>query len=156
MNFIYGNKANPEVNRFLCDFVGQWVFGQPNDFGPCGSLGICEGKTIIAACVFHGWQPEYGVVELSLASNSPRWFSRRSVREILGICFGQLGCQQTVCRVAVDNAKIIKVLDFLKFTRVLLPNMQGRGKHEYLMMLTSDEWKANRMSKSNEKNTQSA
>jgi RimJ/RimL family protein N-acetyltransferase len=149
MNFIYGNKTNPEVNKFLCEFVGQMVFGQPNDFGPCGSLGICEEKDIVAGVVFHGWQPEYGVIEISAAAVNPSWFCKRSIREIMKICFEQHGCQQIVSRMATDNDRAIKIYEFLCFKKILLPNMRGKGKNEYLMILTADEWRENKMNRIN-------
>jgi RimJ/RimL family protein N-acetyltransferase len=159
LEFIYGNETTPEINRFLSDYVGAHVFGRLNDFGPCGSLGICQDKTIIAGVIFHNWTPDYGVIEISMAAESPAWFSRRSCREILGICFNQHHCQQVVARVAVENDALIRILDFLKFTRLRLPNMRGKGKDEYLLMLTADEWRQNKLSrtKSNEqKNPASA
>ena len=64
----------------------------------------------------------------------------------MGICFVQHNCQQIVSRMAVNNERAIKIYKFLGFTSVTLPNMRGSGKHELLMLLTSDQWKAHKFS----------
>ena len=63
----------------------------------------------------------------------------------MAICFEQHKCQQIVSRMARDNERAIKIYRFLGFKGILLPNMRGSGKHEWLMLLTSDQWKANKL-----------
>ena len=148
--FVYGNETTPKTNGYLQKYVALRVFGKENDFGPSGSLGVWDGnRKILGAVIFHGWQPDYGVIELSAAADSPKWLSRRAIREIMGICFDQHKCQQVVSRMATDNARAIKIYDFIGFKKLLLPNMRGRGRDEWLMLLTRDEWAASKLNKEN-------
>ena len=145
--FIYGNKENIELNKSLCEYVALRVWGEPNDFGPCGSMGVLSGDRLLGAVVFHGWQPEYGTIELSAAADSPLWLSRATIREIMDICFKQHGCQQILSRIEAGNDRALKIYDFLGFTRIRLPNMRGRGVDEILMLLTDTEWQANKLAR---------
>ena len=108
-------------------------------------MGIFKNKKLIAAIVFHGWQPEYGVIEISAAATNAAWLSKRTIREIMAVCFDQHGCQQIVSRMATDNSRAIQIYEFLGFQKVLLPNMRGSGKHEWLMLLTKDQWATHRL-----------
>ena len=118
-----------------------------SDFGPCGTLGIFNNDRLIAGIIFHEWQPRYGTMEITAAATSPAWLTKRSIREIMAICFDQHQCQQIFSRMAIDNERAVQIYKFLGFNSVLLPNMRGSGKHEWLMLLTRDQWKANKLSK---------
>ena len=143
MKFLFANAAkSPKLNKLFCDFAAQVIFGKPNDFGPCGSMGIFKGEKLIAAIVFHGWLPDYGIMEISAGATSPKWFTRTSVNEIMTICFEQHNCQQIVSRMSVDNHRAIRLYRYLGFNSLLLPNMRGSGKHEWLFLLTRDQWTA--------------
>jgi RimJ/RimL family protein N-acetyltransferase len=145
VKFIFGNKANPKLNEDLCEYVSQRIWGKKNDFGPCGSIGVISGEHVLGAAVFHNWQEDDGVIEISAAADSPRWLGRKTIHEIMGICFKQHGCQQIVSRMAIDNERAIRIYEFLGFTKIILPNMRGRGKDEYLMLLTDEMWAAHKL-----------
>jgi len=148
LNFIYGNPSAPALNKILCDYVSFRISRRPqHTFGPCGSLGIRRGDTILGVVVFHNWMPEHGIIELSAAADSAAWLCKRSIREIMTICFVQHACQQIVSRMAVDNDRAIKIYDFLGFDTIILPNMRGRGKHEQLRLLTDEQWAKHKFNK---------
>lgn len=141
-------KKAPKLNKTFCDFAAHIVFGRENDFGPCGSMGIFKDSKLIATIIFHGWQPEYGIMEISAAATSPAWLTKRTIREIMANCFDRHDCQQIVSRMAVDNKRAIQIYKFLGFKSVRLPNMRGSGKHEWLMLLLKDQWVAHRLNES--------
>jgi RimJ/RimL family protein N-acetyltransferase len=147
VKFLYGNEKSPKLHERFCEYAAQQIFHDRNDFGPSGTLGVFLGSKLAAVVVLHGWQPDYGIIEISAAATDPRWLTRQSIREIMGICFEQHGCQQIVSRMATDNDKAIRIYEFLKFKKILLPNMRGKGKDEYLMLLTADEWRENKMNR---------
>ena len=147
LNFLYGNLQNLRLNRILCNYVACRVFNREHDFGPCGSIGVLQGDRLLGVVVFHNWLPEYGIIELSAAADSPKWLCRRSIKEIMTICFEQHGCQQVVSRMAIENTRAIQIYDFLGFDTIVLPNMRGSGKHEHLKLLTKEKWAAHRLNK---------
>jgi RimJ/RimL family protein N-acetyltransferase len=87
------------------------------------------------------------LIELSAAADSPAWLCRRSINEIMTICFEQHNCQQIVSRMAIDNERAIQIYDFLGFDTVILPNMRGKGRHEHLKLLTKDKWAMNKLNR---------
>lgn len=146
LKYLFANALKtPALNTSFCNFAAQVIFNRPNDFGPCGSMGIFKNQKLIAAIVFHGWQPEYGVIEISAAATNAAWLSKRIIRQIMAVCFDQHDCQQIVSRMATDNSRAIQIYEFLGFQKVLLPNMRGSGKHEWLMLLTKDQWATHRL-----------
>lgn len=145
VSFIYGNKSNPGLNASLFEYVSKRIWGEVTEIGPYGTLGILNGSKLLGAVVFHNWQDEWGVIELSAAADSPRWLSRATIREIMNICFVQHKCQQLITRQAAENERAVQIYRFLGFTEILLPNMRGKGKHEILMALTDEEWASHRM-----------
>ena len=144
------DKSAPKLNNALVDYAAQIIYGKKNGFGPCGSMGIFKNEKLIAAIIFHNWIPENGVIEISAAASSPAWLTKRSIREIMAIVFDQHKCQQLVSRMAEDNKRAIQIYKFLGFQSILLPNMRGSGKHELLMLLTKDQWKANKLNEDND------
>ena len=141
VKYLFANSgASPKLHKTFCEFAAQIIFKRANDFGPSGSMGIFRGSKLIAVVVFHSWQPEYGVIEISAAALSPAWLTRRTINEIMTNCFERLDCQQIVSRMAVENKRAIQIYKFLGFQPLLLKNMRGRGKDEWLFLLTSDQW----------------
>jgi RimJ/RimL family protein N-acetyltransferase len=133
-------KSNPELNAALSRYVANRIATTVEAFGPCGSLGVVRNDNVIAAVVFHNWVPDYGVIELSAAADDPRWLARKTIRQIMTICFDQHKCQQIYARIEADNRRACQIFDFLKFSKMVLPNMRGRGQDEALYMMTADEW----------------
>jgi RimJ/RimL family protein N-acetyltransferase len=142
---VYGNKSNPDLNKILCDYVAYLVWGCANDFGPSGSIGVLKNKQLIAAVVFHNWHENHGVIELSAAASDPRWLTKTVIKTIMEICFGQHKCQQIATRIDIENERALKIFRFLGFSELILPNMRGSGKHEILMLFTSEQWKQHRL-----------
>lgn len=156
LNFVCGNESSPALNKVLCDYVSFRLTQRPHTFGPCGSLGIKRGDKTLGVVVFHNWIPEHGIMEITAAADNAAWLCKRSIREIMTICFVQHKCQQIVSRMAVNNERAIKIYDFLGFDTIILPNMRGKGKHEQLRLLTAEQWakhKFNRVEDHGQKDT---
>lgn len=56
-------------------------------FGPAWAVGVPLGGELAAVIVWHDWQPQAGTVQLSMASDNPRWINRRVVGRLLGLAF---------------------------------------------------------------------
>jgi len=140
LRFVYGGPSNSENNDILRSYVVSRINGDESVYADCGSLGVMDGDKIIGAVLFHNWSEEYSIVELSAAADRADWLSRKTLKEIFGICFDQLGVNQTFARHSVDNKIVERIFRFLGGKQIILPNMRGRGKDESLMLLTADEW----------------
>jgi RimJ/RimL family protein N-acetyltransferase len=137
------DKKNPDLNKMLCRFVGERI--GVDHFGPCGSLGVVKGSTVVAGIVFHNWIPDYGVIEISAAADDPRWLARKTIRQVMKICFDQHQCQQIYARIEISNHRACQIFDFLGFRKIVLPNMRGKDRDENLYLMTADEWASHKL-----------
>jgi RimJ/RimL family protein N-acetyltransferase len=65
------------------------------DFGPATAIGVAsEDGRALGGVVFHGYQPRFRNIEVSFASETPRWLTRNLIRQILAYPFDQLACQR--------------------------------------------------------------
>lgn len=104
--------------------VGEWVAGQiphlgsADALGPFVALGVQsdEGE-LLAGCVFHHYVPAYGTCEITFAAVSPRWATRSIIKRILAVPFEQYGCHRVTAVTPASNARAVKLLQGLGFTK---------------------------------------
>lgn len=133
------------IDAYFSAWVASALGCRP--FGPSAALGWVDGSEI-GAVVFHGYYPEAGVVEMSAASNSPRWLGREMIRAAFGHAFDTMGCQMVVWRVAADNDRTIRLAERLGFIGHLIPRLGGRDLDEIIFTLTDDAWRSSRFARS--------
>jgi RimJ/RimL family protein N-acetyltransferase len=91
MHLVLGRDA------VVADWVARRIphVGEGSAFGPCAAIGVeAEDGAPLGGVVFSGWQPECRSIEVSFASASPRWLTRRLIGAILSYPFVQLDCQR--------------------------------------------------------------
>lgn len=108
-----------------------------------------RGEEPIAAVVYHNWQPDSGVLEMSIHSTNPRWMSRETVSDIMAVAFDAMRCQMVVARTSAFNDRTVRMLQGIGFQGTLMPRMRGRDEDEWLFTLTDDDWKVSRLNKDN-------
>ena len=86
--------AYEAVARFLADRIGGW----PDGWQIGTILAIAKGDKIVAAVLFHNWQPQNGVIEISAASDDRRWLSRAVMQDMFAYAFVQMAAQAVVAR----------------------------------------------------------
>lgn len=114
-------------------------------FGPCASMGVSDGGSLIAGVVFHNYHADYGVIELSAYSEDRRWLSPRVIRAMFGYPFDALKCQQIILRVSDRNHAMNSIANRFGFSTKHLPRMRGRDEGEYIHTLTDDAWQTHRL-----------
>ena len=143
MNLIWGGPRAPDVNAAIEGFVAG-LTGVRRGFGPSATLGVIEAETLVAGVVFHNWQPEEGVIEMSSASVSKRWLCRPVLNAMFGFCFEECGCQMVVLRVSERNAGMIDIARRFGFSETLIPRLRGRDEAEFIFTFTDDAWRGHR------------
>lgn len=131
----------------LVRFITERIWGAEKPMSAGTVMAVEDGGQIIGACLFHNWQPDEGVIELTSASVSPRWLNRPVLRAMFGYAFDRLGCQAAVMRVDPDNTRMCRIASAFGFKRYDIPRLRGRGKAEALFILGDDGWRAGRFSK---------
>ena len=102
-------------------FVGDhtlinWISKQlKTEFSPTDScFGICDdsGKILAAVCYNYYCPPN---IELSIASVSPKWATRKFIHLALTYPFMQLGCNRITTRISKYNKKTKRLAERMGF-----------------------------------------
>lgn len=139
---VWGGERAPEINQSVAAFVAAGIPGCDRGWENFTTLGLVENDRLVAGVVFHNYNPEAAVIELSAASTSRRWLTRPMLKGMFGYPFEQLGCQMVVIRVSERNAVMVDIAERFGFTSHRIPRLRGRDEAEILFTLTDDDWRA--------------
>ncbi len=134
MTPVYGRTAD------VAAFVAANIPGCERGFGNCTAIGF--GDPLVAGVVYHNWNPEGGVIELSSASIRRDWLTKANLKAIFGYPFDQLGCQMCVARISEHNARARRIWRALGATEHVIPRLRGRHEAEVIATLTDEAWRA--------------
>jgi len=135
-------------DELVANFVAQTVPGLERGFGECKTIGIVDNDQLIAGLVYHNWNPEHEVIEISGSSLSPRWLTRSVLKEMFDYPFNRCGCQMVVMRVSEHNKRLHRQLKAYGFKSYEIPRLRGREENEIIFTLTDDDWRAGRFMRS--------
>lgn len=116
--------------------VAQWTAERIEHVGAdgfgtiAGGIGIVSGNRLIAGCVYHDWQPKFGTIQLSLASESPMWARRENIKGLLAYAFDGLDVYKVWTATPSDITAAIRVNKHIGFTQeAILAHQFGRKRH---------------------------
>ena len=138
-----------DVDGVVTRFVGSLIPNGDRGFGKASAIGYVRDGDLIGGTVFHNYDPEAGVVELTTAAIDPHWLTRETMHAIFAIPFNQWGCQMVILRVAEDNKRMVRIAERYGFDGVLIPRLAGRDKGVWVFTLTDDAWRQNRFERRN-------
>jgi RimJ/RimL family protein N-acetyltransferase len=140
MRYLIGQ--NDVVARFVAAHIPHCERG----FGDkIMTLGVVDGSRLIGGLVYHNYDPEAATIEISGAAIDPRWLTRTTLRLMHVYPFVDARCQMVVMRVSADNARLLRQLKALGYTRVTVERLFGRGRDGVVATLTDDVWKSRRI-----------
>lgn len=105
---LWGSSDSPEgsYERAIHDAFVPWTIKRipqmvksgVRTFGPCGVFVLASSPEpsarILAAVVFHNHHPEYRMIEVSMAADSPMWAKPSIVSPLLSYVFDTLRCER--------------------------------------------------------------
>lgn len=131
MDIIRGDKS-------ITDWVGQRV--ECEDFGPCETLAVVDRTQLLAGVVYSNYRN--ASIEMSIATTTPRWASRRVIRELLNYPFVQLRCRRVHSFVRADNNHSQRLAEGVGFVREgVLREADTDGSDILFYGLTRTDWK---------------
>lgn len=142
MNILWahhGDALYEALSWFVAGRIGAPVAGAERGT----AMAVADGVKIIAAVIYHNYQPDAGVIELSAASDDKRWLTRPVLAEMFAFPFDQLGCQAVVLRADANRRDLKRIFTAYGFNLVVVPRMRGRDAPEAIYVLGDDEWRAN-------------
>lgn len=143
MQFVWGSASEPELNKALAGWLAAHIDGVDAFDEPYTTLGMFNDGQVVAVVLFNNYQPNAGVLEMHAASESKRWLTRPSLKEMFTYPFDQLRCQMVVLRVSERDTSLHRILEAYGFEKYLIPRLRGRNEGEYLFTLTEEAWRSN-------------
>ena len=140
LEYAYGHDA------VVCAFVAGLIPScRTRGFGPCKTIGVVEGTELIAGLVYHNYDPDAQIIEISGAALPGRaWLSRETIRRMYTYPFLDLGCQMVVQRNDAEDTRLLGMLAAYNYSFIKVPRMLGRHKDGVLCCLTFEDWANNR------------
>lgn len=134
----HADTAYGKAAGFVCDRIGERPVGWE-----CGTVMLVgNAGRIVAGVLFHNWQPENGVVQISAASDSKRWLTRQILKEMFAYAFETMGAQAVVACMDAGR-RLVRIFEAYGFKKYEIPRLRGRDRAEAIMVLGDDEWKSN-------------
>lgn len=130
--------------------AAEWVaeqLGYNRPFTSCRSMAVIHSGRIVAGLVFHDWNPEAGVIEISAAATDPRWMTRGIINEAFRYAYSILGCQMVVARTEASNRTVRKLWRGLGASEVIVPRLFGRNQNGVILTLPDDRFRASKLYK---------
>lgn len=142
LGFLYGQ------DEIVAKFVATLIPHCQRGFGNCKTIGVLdrEGR-LIGGIVYHHYDPDAGVIEMSGAATDPHWLTRETLARMYGYPFDECGCQMVVMRVAADNERLLRQLAAYNYSFITIPRLFGRDRDAVLCLLTHEDWIENRFNK---------
>ena len=140
----------PEIFQAIEKFISMRAWNKPREFGLGRALAIADKGTVIAGLIYHNYDPDTGVIEISAASDSKRWLTKPVLRAMFEFPFVGLGCQAVALRCDADAPNnLSRILPSYGFKRYDIPRLRGRDKIEAIYVLSDDDWKGNKFNRGN-------
>jgi hypothetical protein len=141
-DYVYGHDALVAdfVSKLIPELHGRSLARSSKAFGVVNKDGA-----LIAGMVYHNWDPEAGVIEMSGAAIDPRWLNVETLRRMYQYPYLGLKCQMTFMRVAATNERLLRQLAAFNYTFIRMPRMLGRDQDAVLCQLTVEAWSANKV-----------
>lgn len=141
-------------DEIVAQFTAQLIPHCQRGFGPnIKTIGVVKGDRfssqgqwqLIAGIVYHNYDPEAGIIEISGAALPGKaWLSRETLRRIFQYPFLQCGCQMVVQRTPADDERLLGVLARYGYTFIPFPRLFGRERDGVICHLTREAWEANK------------
>ncbi|HAC57210.1 MAG TPA: hypothetical protein DCF73_02500 [Rhodobiaceae bacterium] len=96
---------------------------------------------MLAGVVYHDYQPEYGTIQLSMASDNPMWARRRIINGLLAYPFHQVGVNKIWTATPHDNELALRVNRHIGFKpEATLAHHFGMKRHAVICRMLRTEY----------------
>jgi hypothetical protein len=144
LDYVYG------YDEIVSHFVAQLIPAcRERGLPPGKAFGVIDADGhLIAGIVYHSFDPDAGVIEMSGAALPGRlWLTRETIRRMYVYPFLEIGCQMVVNRVSATDRQQLRQLAAYNYAFITVPRMFGRDKDGVLCLLTREAWEANKFNR---------
>jgi hypothetical protein len=142
-DYVYGHDE--VVARFVAQMIPSC---RERGFGACKAIGVVDTGSLIAGIVYHHWDPDAGVIEISAAAlPNSGWLSRETLKRMYQYPFLEVGCQMVMQRIPAEDLRQQRMMAAYNFMLIKVPRMLGRDKDGVLGLLTYEDWADNKINR---------
>ena len=144
LDYVYG------YDQIVAHFVAGLIPHCRRGFGDhAKAIGVIDSEgRLIAGIVYHNWDPDSGIIEISGAALPGRyWLTRETLKRMFQYPFHQVGCQMVVQRTPSDDESLLYVLARYGYSFVTVERLFGRNRDGVICTLTKEAWAANKFNK---------
>jgi len=140
LEYVYGQ------NEIVAPAVAQLIPHCRRGWGPnVMTIGVVEGGLMIAGIVYHNWEPEAGIIEISAAALPGHyWMTRETLKRMFQYPFHHLDCQMVVQRIPADDERQQFMMARFNYTFIPFPRLFGRHRDGVICHLTREAWETNK------------
>ncbi len=132
------------LSRLVADRI--WP-GKGRDFGKCQCIAITKGEDLAAGLVYHNYDPDAEVIEISGAAWVKGWLTRPVLKAMYGYPFIDCGCQAVIQRVSDEDRQQHRMLTAFGAERYRIPRLRGRNAAENIFIVTRETWETNKFAR---------
>jgi RimJ/RimL family protein N-acetyltransferase len=143
LDYVYGH------DEIVAKFVASLIPHCQRGFGPnIKAMGVIDDGKLIAGIVWHNYDPESGIIEISGAALPGKyWLTRRTLARMYEYPFLRCGCQMVVQRTPADNEHLLYILSRYGYAFVTVERLFGRRRDGVICSLTREAWEANKFNR---------
>ena len=134
------------LSRLVADRI--WP-GKGHDFGECQCIAVTHDGELAAGLVYHNYDPDAAVVEISGASWMKGWLTRSVLKAMYGYPFIDCGCQAVFQRVPDEDKPQHRMLKAFGAERYRIPRLRGIDRAENIYVTTRETWETNNFARYN-------
>jgi hypothetical protein len=117
------------------------------NFGECKAIAVLNGNSLAAGLIYHNYDPDAHVIEISGASWINGWLTRPVLKAMYGYPFIDCACQAVVQRVSDDDTAQHRMLKAYGAERYRIPRLRGDNAAENIFITTRETWAANKFAR---------
>lgn len=144
---LFSPSADPIENMQVGSFVNGRLWRGEAAVKEYCSLGFFDGDELVAGILYHNYYPKEGLIELTTASDSKKWLTKRTIRDIFAVPFDYFNCQICVLRVSNKNDVMLRIARSFGFSEYVIPRLRGRNENEHVFTLTDDQWQNHKVNR---------
>lgn len=145
MTRVYDDTENGYICKAAAQYISEACYER--GFGACQAVGFIRGETLIGGVIYHNYDPEAGVIEISAGMHPSHQLTRGEWQDVMDAPFVKMDCQMIYFKVAKTNKRLRATLRRMGCKEHIVPRMLGRTKAMAFMTLTDEDWFGGRYSK---------
>lgn len=137
-----------EETEILSSLVADRIWPtKGRTFGECRAIAILNDDQLAAGLIYHNYDPDAHVIEISGAAWVKGWLTRSVLKAMYGYPFIDCGCQAVIQRVSDDDTAQHRMLKAYGAERYRIPRLRGENSAENIFLTTREAWAANKFAR---------